>query len=123
MPRRKRVDPVRVHLLTLAVFGVLAACALAVWTFPKFFGFLLLLGVSAVAYARLYGFIEQRLEAEEGRLAAELGIDLDGGGDDVLAPRPRRRSKAPKRKAARTEPAPGTASPDATEPDLATPTT
>ena len=81
-PRRKHVDPVRVHLITLVVFGVIAAVALAIWTFPKFFFGLLLLGVSAVVYVRIYAFIEARLEAEEGRLAEELGFDLDDAEDE-----------------------------------------
>ena len=76
-PRRRHVDPVRVHLITLVVFGVIAGAVLAVWTFPKFFLGLLLLGASAIVYAKLYGFIEQRLEAEEGRLAKELGFALE----------------------------------------------
>lgn len=82
-PRRKHVDPVRVHVITLAVFGVIAGVALAIWTFPKFFLGLLLLGASAVVYLRIYAFIEARLEAEEGRLAEELGFDLQEEEDDA----------------------------------------
>jgi 1,4-dihydroxy-2-naphthoate octaprenyltransferase len=44
--RRRHVDPIRVHLITVAVFGVIAGAALALWTFPRFFGVLALLAVS-----------------------------------------------------------------------------
>lgn len=99
MSRRRHVDPIRVHLITLVVFGVIAGCALALWTFPKFFGAIALLVVSGLVYARLYGFIEQRLEAEEGRLAEELGFELgddEDEGDEPIPSRKRRKSRSKK---------------------------
>ena len=95
--RRKHVDPIRVHLITLVIFGVIAGAALAVWTFPKFFFGLVLLAVSAVVYVRLYAFIEDRLEAEEGRLAEDLGFGLEEDDEEVVEEAPPK----PKRKRAR----------------------
>lgn len=92
--RRRHVDPIRVHLITLVVFGVIAGAALALWMFPRFFAVLALLAVSALVYARLYGFIEQRLEAEEGRLAEELGFSLEDDDEELdLAPKRKRKKK------------------------------
>lgn len=120
-PRKKQVDPVRVHVLTLVIFGVIAAVVLAIWTFPKFFLGLVLLAVSAVVYVRIYAFIETRLEAEEGRLAEELGFDLtelDVEDDDVtldgdgVPARTRRAKPARRRKAAAPQAAEATAEAD-----------
>ena len=92
--RRRHVDPLRVHLITLVIFGVIAGAALALWTFPRFFAAIALLVISGVGYARLYGFIEARLEAEEGRLAEELGFELgDGDEDDEPLPPTKKRKK------------------------------
>lgn len=100
MSRRRHVDPLRVHLITLVVFSVIAGCALALWTFPKFFGVIALLVVSGLVYARLYGFIETRLEAEEGRLAEELGFELgaDGDEEELEAPLPAPKAKRSRKK-------------------------
>lgn len=97
--RRRHVDPIRVHLITLVIFGVIAGFALALWTFPRFFVALVLLAVSVFVYARLYGFIEQRLEAEEGRLAAELGFGLEDDDEteiEIEEPPPKRRRRKPR---------------------------
>ena len=76
------------------IFGVIAGAALALWTFPRFFAAIALLVISGVGYARLYGFIEARLEAEEGRLAEELGFELgDGDEDDEPLPPTKKRKK------------------------------
>lgn len=93
--RRRHVDPLRVHLITLVIFGVIAGAALALWTFPRFFAAIALLVISGVGYARLYGFIEARLEAEEGRLAEELGFELgdDDEDDEPLPPTKKRKKK------------------------------
>lgn len=120
--RRKRVDPLRVHVLTAAVFSVVAGSLLVIWTFPKFFALLLLLAVSAIGYAKLYEFIESRLEAEEGRLAKDLGLDrdLDEDLDDALEAPPRPKPARRKRKAKAAAPAPPTPTPAAPEAPLAT---
>lgn len=90
--RRRHVDPLRVHLISAAVFGVIAAAALMVWMFPRFFFAIVLIAASVFVYGRLYTFIEARLEAQEGRLAEELGFDLDD--EESEAPvRPARRKK------------------------------
>jgi hypothetical protein len=93
--RRRHVDPIRVHLITLVVFGVIAGAALALWMFPRFFAAIALLAVSVLVYSRIYAFIEQRLEAEEGRLAEELGFELEDDADDEvdLAPKKKRKKK------------------------------
>lgn len=89
------------------VFGVIAGCGLALWTFPRFFAAIALLVVSGLVYARLYGFIEQRLEAEEGRLAEELGFELGVDDDEdeeaEPLPRPARRKSRKKRDAAKSD--------------------
>lgn len=117
--RRRHVDPIRVHLITLVVFGVIAGCGLALWTFPRFFAAIALLVVSGLVYARLYGFIEQRLEAEEGRLAEELGFELgvDDDEDDAESlppPAPARRKNRKKRDGAKSEAGNGAPAPTET---------
>ena len=117
MPRKRRhVDPVRVHAITLVVFGVVAGAALMLWTFPRFFAAIFLIAASVFAYGRLYTFIEARLEAEEGRLAEELGFDIDDDEDlPPITPKPRKKKKA--------EGANGTvATPPAEPPAAASPT-
>lgn len=97
MPRKRRhVDPVRVHAITLVVFGVVAGAALMLWTFPRFFAAIFLIAASVFVYGRLYTFIEARLEAEEGRLAEELGFDVDDDEEDLppVTPKPRKKKKA-----------------------------
>ena len=107
----------RVHLISLVVFGVIAGVALALWTFPRFFGAIALLVVSGLLYARLYGFIETRLEAEEGRLAEELGFELGDDREDEEAPLPppkRRKSKKKRDAAAAAEAGNGAPAPTET---------
>jgi len=116
--RRRHVDPIRVHLITLVVFGVIAGAALALWTFPRFFAAIALLAVSVIVYARLYGFIETRLEAEEGRLAEELGFELEDDEDLDLAPKKKRKKKRAPAEAAESAPVTAAA---AEAPSAATP--
>lgn len=91
--RRRHVDPLRVHLISAAVFGVIAAAALMVWMFPRFFLAIALIAASVFLYGRLFTFIESRLEAEEGRLAEELGFDLDDEESEAPVKPPRRKAK------------------------------
>ena len=117
--RRRHVDPIRVHLITLVVFGVIAGAALALWTFPRFFAAIALLAVSVIVYARLYGFIETRLEAEEGRRAEELGFELEDDDEELdLAPKKKRKKKRAPAEAAESAPVTAAA---AEAPSAATP--
>ncbi len=63
--RRLAPDPSRVHAITLAIWlsGVVALALL--WTFPRFFGALLLLALAVAAYGLLYVFIEARMAASD----------------------------------------------------------
>lgn len=107
--RRRHVDPIRVHLITLVVFGVIAGAALALWTFPRFFAAIALLVVSVIVYGRLYVFLSQRLEAEEGRLAKELGFELEDDDEEELEPAPAKKRKKKRAPAETADGAPVTA--------------
>ena len=63
--RRLAPDPSRVHAITLAIWlsGVVALALL--WTFPRFFGALLLLSLAVAAYGLLYVFIEARMAGSD----------------------------------------------------------
>lgn len=61
----RNVDPIKVHLVTLAIWGFLIACVLFVWLFPKVLLFLGLTILAAWVYAKLYGVVEKRLEEFE----------------------------------------------------------
>lgn len=63
--RRLAPDPSRVHAVTLAIWlsGVVALALL--WTFPRFFGALLLLALAVAVYGLLYVFIEARMAGSE----------------------------------------------------------
>lgn len=61
----RRVDPVKVHLVTLAIWGFLIAVVLFVVLFPKVILFLLLTVLAAWGYAKLYGVVERKMEELE----------------------------------------------------------
>ena len=61
----RSVDPMKVHLVTLVVYSTALALVLFVVLFPKVIVFLLITIFAAWLYAKLYGYVEKRLEQME----------------------------------------------------------
>jgi hypothetical protein len=80
MPR----DALRAHVVTTLIFSLSLGVIALVWEFPRFFLFLLLTCVAAIAYMRLFALVEARLEV------FETGADID---EPVMVERPRRRKR------------------------------
>ncbi len=74
----------KVHLVTLAIWGFVIAVVLFVWLFPKVILFLGLMVLAAFFYAKLYGIVERKLEEMEPFFAE----------DDEPTPLPKRPKKA-----------------------------
>jgi hypothetical protein len=88
MPR----DALRAHVVTTLIFSLALGVIALVWEFPRFFLFVALTCVAAIAYMRLFAWVEARLEVFETDVEEPVKVD-----------RPRRRKK--KRAAAPAAPA------------------
>lgn len=73
----------KVHLVTLALWGFVIAVVLFVWLFPKVILFLGLMVLAAFFYAKLYGIVERKLAEMEPFFAD----------DDEPTPPPKRAKK------------------------------
>lgn len=78
MPR----DALRAHVVTSLIFSLALGAIALVWEFPRFFLFLALVCVAAIAYMRLFAWVETRLEIFEAEVE-----------EPVKVHRPRRKKK------------------------------
>ena len=92
----RRVDPARVHSVTLAIWlsGMLVVAVVV--SFPRFFGALLLMALAVAAYGAVFVYVESRMREEYGDDQEDIA--------ENPAPAPVRRKRTRRAKRAATSP-------------------